>query len=78
MEPEAISEHAHQQRQDSRAQQRHGGDDADLQRAVAEERQVVRQQQRDVAIGERADSARREDQPRVARCAGRKPPGRCM
>jgi hypothetical protein len=60
--PEPVREKAGQQRQQPRPEQRRGGDEADLKCAVAQQREVIRQQQRDVAVGEGADAARREDQ----------------
>jgi hypothetical protein len=51
---------------DSAAEHRRGGQHADLQGVEAQEQQMCGQQHRDGAVGQRAQCARRQDQPGVA------------
>ncbi|MNC85715.1 hypothetical protein D3C83_13270 [compost metagenome] len=75
VKPETIGKQAREQRQHARPQQRCRRDQAHFERAVTEQREVVGQQQRDEAVGEGADAARRQDQRCVRRSAGRQQPG---
>ena len=66
------AEQADPQRHERRAQQRQGGNDADLQRPETDRRQVDGQQNGDEAIAEIPQGARGVDVPDGARIAGRR------